>query len=320
MTPDLSDAIASAPMFDGLDRVHAEFLAAQSRPIVLPGGQVLFRRGTPSTGFYVVRDGRMQLSVSNSEGMVKVLEIVSPGGVFGHAVMFLREPYPVDATALVDAHLVFVPAAAVDRVLESDPAPGSPPGREVRRAYSPANVSNWDGQLEFYIRLLPGGTMSEYLSRTATVGDVLTVSSADGEFGLAENGLRPRWFLAGGTGLSPLLSMLRKMAEWGDPQSARLFFGVTHHGEIFGQDEIAALAAALPEFHAETVLWKPDPSWTGPVGNPVDLAAAEIAMAEEMPDVYLCGPPPMMDAAVAALTAAGVPADQIHLERFSTAI
>jgi CRP-like cAMP-binding protein len=85
-------------------------------------GQVLFRRGTPSTGFYVVREGRMQLSVSNSEGVVKVLEIVSPGGAFGHAVMFLREPYPVDATALVDTRLVFVPASAVDDVLDGDPA------------------------------------------------------------------------------------------------------------------------------------------------------------------------------------------------------
>jgi len=122
LTADLSDTIASAPMFDGLDRAHAEFLAAQSRPIVLPAGQVLFRRGTPSTGFYMVRDGRMQLSVSNSEGVVKVLEIISPGGAFGHAVMFLREPYPVDATALVDTHLVFVPAAAVDRILDGDPA------------------------------------------------------------------------------------------------------------------------------------------------------------------------------------------------------
>lgn len=122
MTPDLSDTIASAPMFDGLDRSHAEFLAAQSRPIVLPAGQVLFRRGTPSTGFYVVRDGRIQLSVSNSEGVVKVLEIISPGGAFGHAVMFLRDPYPVDATALVDTYLVFVPAAAVDRILDGDPA------------------------------------------------------------------------------------------------------------------------------------------------------------------------------------------------------
>ncbi len=122
MDADLHDVIASAPMFDGLDTAHAEFLAAQSRPIFLPAGQVLFRRGTPSTGFYVVRGGRMQLSVSNSEGMVRVLEIVSPGGAFGHAVMFLRDPYPVDATALVDTHLVFVPASAVDRILEGDPA------------------------------------------------------------------------------------------------------------------------------------------------------------------------------------------------------
>ncbi len=122
MTPELSDTIASAPMFDGLDRSHTQFLAAQSRPIVLPTGQVLFRRGTPSTGFYMVRAGRMQLSVSNSEGTVKVLEIISPGGAFGHAVMFLREPYPVDATALVDTHLVFVPAIAVDRILDGDPA------------------------------------------------------------------------------------------------------------------------------------------------------------------------------------------------------
>ena len=109
-------------MFDGLDREHAAYLAAQSRPIVLPAGQVLFRRGTPSSGFYVVRNGRMQLSVSNAEGVVKVIEIISPGGAFGHAVMFLRDPYPVDATALVDTHLVFVPASAVDGILEEDQA------------------------------------------------------------------------------------------------------------------------------------------------------------------------------------------------------
>lgn len=195
------------------------------------------------------------------------------------------------------------------------PMPGGH-DKEVRRAYSPANVANWDGQLEFYIRLLPGGAMSDYLDQRAAVGDVLTVSSADGEFGLAENGLRPRWFLAGGTGLSPLLSMLRKMAEFGEMQPARLFFGVTRHGEVFAQDEIAALTDVLPDFEAHTMVWSPDPAWAGAVGNPVELAAAEIAMMEEMPDVYLCGPPPMMDAAFAALTAAGVPEDQIHAERF----
>jgi CRP/FNR family transcriptional regulator, dissimilatory nitrate respiration regulator len=122
MNVDLRQAIASAPMFGGLDDAHVDFLAAQSRPIFLPAGEVLFRRGTPSTGFYMVGEGRMQLSVSNSEGLVKVVEILSPGSAFGHAVMFLREPYPVDATALADTHLVFVPAAAVDRVLDEDPS------------------------------------------------------------------------------------------------------------------------------------------------------------------------------------------------------
>lgn len=122
MSNDLRQAIASAPMFDGLDAAHVDFLAAQSRAIFLPSGQVLFRKGTPSTGFYMVREGLMQLSVSNSEGMVKVVEILRPGGAFGHAVMFLHEPYPVDATALTDSHLVFVPAATVDRVLDENPA------------------------------------------------------------------------------------------------------------------------------------------------------------------------------------------------------
>lgn len=122
MNVQLRQAIASAPMFGGLDSAHVDLLAAESRSIFLPAGQVLFRRGTPSTGFYIVREGQMQLSVSNSEGVVKVLEILSPGSAFGHAVMFLREPYPVDATALADTGLVFVPVAAVDRVLDEDPS------------------------------------------------------------------------------------------------------------------------------------------------------------------------------------------------------
>ncbi len=122
MSADLRQTIASAPMFGDLDSAHVDFLAAQSRPIFLPAGQVLFRRGTPSTGFYMVLEGRVQLSVSNSEGMVKVVEIISPGSAFGHAVMFLREPYPVDSTALADTRLLFVPAGAVDRVLDEDPS------------------------------------------------------------------------------------------------------------------------------------------------------------------------------------------------------
>ena len=140
------------------------------------------------------------------------------------------------------------------------------------------------------------------------------MSSATGDFGLVENGLRPRWFLAGGTGLSPLMSMLRRMAEWGDPQPARLFFGVTRHTEVFAQEELQALADSMPDLRYDTVVWHRDPEWSGATGNPVDLAAAEAALLDEWPDVYVCGPPPMVDAAYAALTAVGIPEDQIHAE------
>ncbi len=194
------------------------------------------------------------------------------------------------------------------------------PGTKDHRAYSPANVANWDGELEFFIRLLPGGVMSDYLVHRAAIGDQVTVSTAQGDFTLQENGLRPRWFIAGGTGLSPLLSMVRRMTEWGDPQPVRLFFGVTRSAEVFGQEELAALAAAAPDFRADTLVWNPDEQWTGAVGNPADLAAAEAAALDEWPDVYTCGPPPMVDAVYAALTAVGVPREQIHAERFSAAI
>ena len=93
-----------------------------SRPPRCSAGSTGHTPNSLPAGFYLVRAGRIQLSVSNSEGVVKVLEIISPGGAFGHAVMFLREPYPVDATALVDSHLVFVPDKAVDRLLDEDPA------------------------------------------------------------------------------------------------------------------------------------------------------------------------------------------------------
>ncbi len=194
------------------------------------------------------------------------------------------------------------------------------PGTNAHRAYSPANVANWDGELEFFIRLLPGGVMSDYLVYRAEVGDMLTVSTAQGDFTLVENGLRPRWFIAGGTGLSPLLSMLRRMAEWGDPQPVRLFLGVTRRPEVFAQEEIAELAGVMPDFRADTLVWHPDEQWTGAVGNPADLAAAEVAALDEWPDVYTCGPPPMVEAVYAALAAVGVPHDQIHAERFSAAI
>lgn len=190
------------------------------------------------------------------------------------------------------------------------------PGLGIKRAYSLANTGNWDGCLEFLIRLQPGGLFSMWLKNQAALGQTLIVHGPNGAFGLSENGLRPRWFVAGGTGLAPMLSMLRRMAEFQEPQPARLYFGVNRSEELFCLDELAALQAELPQLDVTYCVWKSDDSWQGFCGTPVDALKKDLADAAVSPDIYLCGPPALINAAEAAALAHGVPETQVFSERF----
>ena len=87
--------------------------------------------------------------------------------------------------------------------------------------------------------------------------------------------------------------------------------------ELHCYDVVLVTNDSMPDFRYDTMVWHREPEWSGATGNPVDLAAAEAALLDEWPDVYVCGPPPMVEAAYAALTAVGLPEDQIHAERFS---
>ncbi|HEX7660719.1 MAG TPA: 2Fe-2S iron-sulfur cluster binding domain-containing protein [Pseudonocardiaceae bacterium] len=190
------------------------------------------------------------------------------------------------------------------------------PGTDAKRAYSLANTGNWEGRLEFFIRLRPGGLFSGYLRDEAKLGARLTVLGPQGAFGLRENGLRPRWFVAGGTGLAPLLAMARRMAEWADPQPARLFLGVNEEADVFGVPELEAVASDLPGFRFDVCVWRPGPAWPGRAVTPADALAAALADEPVRPDIYICGPPPLIDAVMDAATAADVPADHLLYERF----
>jgi ferredoxin-NADP reductase/ferredoxin len=190
------------------------------------------------------------------------------------------------------------------------------PGANVMRAYSLANTANWDGRLEFLIRLQPGGLFSTWLAKEARPGQKLHLQGPQGSFVLKENGLRPRWFVAGGTGLAPCLSMLRRMAEFQEPHEARLYFGVGAEAELFARNELAQLRAELPKLHTEICVWRPTNGWTGFKGTPVDALRRDLAQAGVKPDIYVCGPPALIDAAEAAAMELGVPAEQLISERF----
>lgn len=201
-------------------------------------------------------------------------------------------------------------------------------GEPVLRAYSMANVSNWDGQLEFLIHIREYGKFSTYLAEKAQVGDELRLLGPQGTFTLEENGMRPRWFVGGGCGLAPLLSMLRRMAEWGDPQETRLILGVNTAADMFGEVEVGEVLDQLPELKVTIAVWQPedgmepkDERFECVEGSSVDVlnqGLAEVGDDEEMvPDIYVCGPPGMVAALEQATTQAGVPADRVHTERIS---
>lgn len=190
------------------------------------------------------------------------------------------------------------------------------PDSSERRAYSLANTSNWDGTLEFLIRIRPGGRFSTFLRDRAHVGDTLMVRGPLGAFCIRESSLRPRWFVAGGTGLAPVLSMLRRMAEYGESHDAKLFFGVEHERQLFLLDELDQLKAQLPQLTVEVCVAKAEANWTGFRGTPVDALHAALASSDTKPDIYVCGPPGMVKAVAAVAADQGVPAEHVDSERF----
>lgn len=193
------------------------------------------------------------------------------------------------------------------------------PGTSTTRAYSLANTPNWDGTLEFLIRLHPRGVFSGYLKESAKVGDLLLVKGPQGSFTADESSQSPRWFVAGGTGVAPMLSMLRQMVEFGVTQEARLFFGVNTEEELFATDAVAELSKSLSCLGVTLCVWKPGPNWTGFAGTPAEALDAALADGGARPDIYVCGPPALIEATEAIALARGVCHDRIFSEQFSPA-
>lgn len=190
------------------------------------------------------------------------------------------------------------------------------PGTDVTRSYSPANITNNKGELEFLIRILDDGKFSNYLKKVAKVGQSLKVSGPSGVFGLVADGFTPRYFVAGGTGLAPILSMVRFMNEWGEPQPCTIYFGSTFEEEVFYMDELKTLEAQMDNLTVKVCVWKATASWQGEKGSVVDILKEDLKNTAVKPDLYLCGPPGMVDATYNVCEEVGISKEKIYLEKF----
>jgi methane monooxygenase component C len=190
------------------------------------------------------------------------------------------------------------------------------PGTTTTRSYSPANTANDRGELEFLIRIVDNGKFSSWLHNDAYVGQKINVKGPSGIFGLKENGFTPRYFVAGGTGLAPILSMVRRMQEWDEPQTSVIYFGVNTEEEVFYAEALKKLEAEMPNLTVRICVWKASDSWSGEKGSVVDVLRRDLQGGGVSPDLYLCGPPGMVDAVYKVCAEAGIAKDKIFLEKF----
>lgn len=185
-----------------------------------------------------------------------------------------------------------------------------PVGSTLVRSYSMANASGAD-HLEFFIRAVPGGQFSAWLAQ-ARVGDAVSVGAPRGTFFLRHED-RPRLMVAGGTGLAPFLAMLRHANNTASVPTT-LIVGARTPKHLIAQSELEALARDVKGLTIHTVVEDAGGA-SADTGYPTDLMAR--LTLDPATRVYLCGPPPMVDAGRRVAHAAGLNAADVLCERFT---
>jgi propane monooxygenase reductase subunit len=178
------------------------------------------------------------------------------------------------------------------------------------RSFSMANLPGED-VLDFMIKLYPGGRFSGLLEDgSIKPGDTLEVTGPYGVFTLRASSPRRLLFIGGGAGMAPILSLLRSQS--GERQ-ATYYYGARTEADLFGLEELGALSCSFVPALSED-----SNGWAGEAGLITDVVdRLEVEDISEV-DAYVCGPPPMVEAAIALLEAKGVPEAHIYFDKFTT--
>ena len=190
---------------------------------------------------------------------------------------------------------------------------------EAPRDYSMANTPG-DAELEFHVRVLPGGVSGQIRDRVR-VGDTVRISGPFGTSYLREQHGGPIVAIAGGTGLAPVRSIVRSALNKGLPGPIHLYFGVRAQRDVYGEAELRAWEARHPNLKVQIVLSEASPEAitdhhrTGLVTDAVRADFDDLTGFH----AYLAGPPAMVDAATELLREKGVAARDMHADAFYSA-
>jgi len=187
------------------------------------------------------------------------------------------------------------------------------PGSEQTRAYSFSSLPK-DGEVSFLIRNVPGGLMSSFLSNLAKAGDSISLAGPLGSFYLREI-KRPLLLLAGGTGLAPFTAMLEKIAAEGCAHPLHLIYGVTHDHDLVELDRLEAFAANIPGFTFSACVASEGSSY--PHKGYVTQHIEPRHLNDGEVDIYLCGPPPMVESVKTWLSENAIGNGHLYFEKFT---
>ena len=189
------------------------------------------------------------------------------------------------------------------------------PGSDQSRAYSFSSLQK-GGEVSFLIRNVPGGLMSSFLTNLAKAGDSMSLAGPLGSFYLRPI-QRPLLLLAGGTGLAPFTAMLEKIAEQGSEHPLHLIYGVTNDFDLVELDRLQALAARIPNFTYSACVANPDSQY--PQKGYVTQHIEPRHLNDGDVDLYLCGPPPMVEAVSQYVREQGITPANFYYEKFAAA-
>ena len=212
-------------------------------------------------------------------------------------------------TVQLDAPLTYEAGQFADVSFEELPG--------VVRSYSFATPPSADGQVGFSVRKVEGGQLSSFIHDHDVRGKAVRIEGPAGDFWLRPSDA-PLVMIAGGSGLPPILAMLQQAASQGSTRSVTLLFGAREERDLYALQEIEALAQRWKgpfRFVPMLSAAPPDASWSGEQG----LVTSKLpSLLERGVHAYLCGPPAMIDGALAVLREQGVPGERIHFDRFTT--
>ena len=181
------------------------------------------------------------------------------------------------------------------------------------RPYSMAGLAD-DPQMEFHVRRVPGGRVSGYIGETLKLGDSVKLSGPLGAAYLRRKHGGPMLCVAGGTGLAPILSLVRGAIAAGMRNPIELYFGVRSVRDLYGLPWLAALQKEHPALRVHTVL-------ASGVGSGCRSGTVPQAIAADHQDLtghraYLCGSPGLVEATSPLLERLGVLPGHIHRDAF----